>query len=225
MTEGPHVRMESLFFSLKELQNEKICVEQKLHEVKLKRHSLEQEIGHVTSKCNHVQEKHRRMSEILAVAQQKVDQTMATALSLQADIEQSRPKLDELQNAIEAEKKLQLQKIEEFETSLLKISSQLFSARDFYKTCNLKNEINNTHKAQIELEHQADRESKNVQRLTTHLEKLTQSEQPSALVTFGIEASLNTCCRVLERDQEDDKACLRQIQDELKEIREILQCD
>lgn len=35
---------------------------------------------------------------------------------------------------------------------------------------------------------------------------------------------LSTLARVLERDQEDDKACLRHLLDELKEIREILQC-
>ncbi|CAG5135270.1 unnamed protein product [Candidula unifasciata] len=224
MTEGQQVRIESLFFNLKELQNEKACVEQKLHEVKLKRHSLEQEIEHAASKCSHAQDKHRRMSEILAVARQKVEQTMATSLSLQADIEQSRPKLDQLQDAIEAEKKLQLLKLEEFETSLLGMSSQLFSARDFYKNSNLQNEINSTQKAHMELEQQVYRENKNVENLTTRLEKLTQSEQSSALIKSGIEESLYICCRVMERDEEDIRADLSRIQDELQEIREIIHC-
>ncbi|XP_012942185.1 uncharacterized protein LOC101856206 isoform X2 [Aplysia californica] len=84
MIQNPSMRMDNLFYSLKELQN-------------------------VTSKYSHIQEKHMRMSETLAVAQQKVEQSMKTFMSLQAEIERNRPKVREAKEEIESERNAQCQ--------------------------------------------------------------------------------------------------------------------
>lgn len=225
MALGGNIRVENLIYTLKELQNEKVCLEQKLQEQDLQKQSLEQTLEQESNKCAHVQEKHRRMAGTFAVAQQKVDTTLTACVNLQEEIEKLKPQMELLQQAIAEEKKQQRRNIEAFEAALGEISAELFHARSFYKKDALQNQINLAKKEAGELEHKACTENKDIQRMTDDLERLTIEKKKASASKFGCEESLQACYSAIERDRQEAEEYRNRVKSELKEIQNVLNAE
>ncbi|KAK3753697.1 hypothetical protein RRG08_038344 [Elysia crispata] len=223
MAQSCNLRVENLVYTLKELQNEKACLEQKLQEQDMKKHSLEKSLEQESNKCAHVQEKHRRMAGTFAVAQQKVDTTLTTCMSLQEEIELIKPEMEKLQQSIQEEKRQQHKNIKEFEEALSEISAQLFQARNFYKKTTLQDETALAMKVAMELESKAEKDDKEIQRMTHALEKLTLERERSS--SFGCEKSLEACYSVMERDRQEAEKYRNRVKAELKEIQDVLNAE
>ncbi|RUS83037.1 hypothetical protein EGW08_009225 [Elysia chlorotica] len=212
--------LESLVYTLKELQSEKTCLEQKLQEQGLKKQSLEKNLEQESNKCAHVQEKHRRMAGTFAIAQQKVDATLTSCLSLQEEIEKIKPEMEKLQQSIAEEKQQQHKNILEFEAALSGIAAELFQARSFYKKSALQAEEANAEKAAFELERKAEKDEKEIQRMAQSLDSLSLEKDKSA--AFGCENSLLACYSAMERDRQDAEKYRNRVKAELKEIQDVL---
>ncbi|XP_059159570.1 uncharacterized protein LOC131943445 [Physella acuta] len=214
--------MDNLFYTLKELQKEKNCLEQKLHVQKLNRHTLEQELEKASEKYSRMQEKHFKLAETLAVAQQKVNQTQGLSVGLQDEINRYRPKLEHLQLSIENEKQLQQKLMENFETSLDEIAGQLFEAKRFYNKATLTSEINKAELEQGELETKDADGHKRIHILKQNLNKIQLEKESQQLSHYGVEETLNLCLRALERDRINMVSFLEKVKADQREMHNIL---
>ena len=166
------IKMDNLFYSMKELQNEKVGLERKLHEVKRNRHTFEQEFEQESSKCSHIQDRHMRMSETYAVAQQKVEQGMKDIVNLQSDIDRNRPKLNDSQAQIDSEQETQSTSVNDFQDKLSTIASILFQAKNFYRKNLMTSEIQTAETTAIDIDRNGEGIALKVQDLSYQFEKL-----------------------------------------------------
>merc|ERR1712025_105517 len=81
-----------------------------------------------------------------AVARQKVEESMSDSVRLQGQLDNSKPKLADVQTAIEQEKNTLSCSVEEFQDKVGQIASELLEAKSFYKNTFLTTEADKRRK-------------------------------------------------------------------------------
>ncbi|CAC5418356.1 unnamed protein product [Mytilus coruscus] len=132
-------KVETLLASLKEIQQEKSYLEQKLNERRNRRRQLEQELESVNGKYLQIKDVHTKMNETLKVAQHKVSQTQSLADSLDDRNEYYKKSIEDLNQKLNVEKKGQMEEVTQFEENLSLVSDNLCSARTVFTDENLQN--------------------------------------------------------------------------------------
>jgi len=214
--------MDNLFHSLKQLQSEKLCLEQKLHDEKRKRLSLEQECEQVSTTCSQTQEKHMRLAETHAIAEQKVEQSIKEVMSLQLEVDSKRPQMEQCQREIEMVKQEQSTMLLDFQDQLSSFSSNLFHAKSFYQKENLTTEMQREEQRAEELDKNIENMKSEVINLKDKLEKLDRKID-AGKSNFDLENTLVACYRASERDEGDLKKELSIIKDETASLQNALQ--
>ncbi|XP_022340481.2 uncharacterized protein LOC111135066 [Crassostrea virginica] len=145
-------RVDLLLHSLKEIQQEKNCLENKLAERRSQRRELENLLDIENNKLTQMKEGHEKLQETMKVAQLKETQTQAMANRLEDSNLQMRKNIGELNQNLSTEKERQLQNLEKFEKELSDIANQLICARQFYDDAFLTKEIGETefHKSDLQ---------------------------------------------------------------------------
>ncbi|KAL5004361.1 hypothetical protein ScPMuIL_017817 [Solemya velum] len=167
-------RVDALLHSLKELQNEKNCLEQKLNEQREKRRELEKSLNSVNAKYLQVSDINTKMVETLKVAQHKEAQAQSMANSLEETNTSQREQIDVLNNKIENEKANQFQEIQTFENQLSQITEELKICREFYSEIHLEGEISDVQKKKTEFGEKIEDMNTKVEEITIKMEKLLQ---------------------------------------------------
>ncbi|XP_067668009.1 synaptonemal complex central element protein 1-like [Haliotis asinina] len=134
-------KVDSLLISLKDLQSEKNCLEQKLNKCREKRRQCECELERVEGKMMQVSDVHRKMVETLKVAQLKVTQTQGQTDSLEEANQKRRDRIADINKNIANEKIKQQENVNSFEDKLSELTEELMKARAHYKDENLHNEL------------------------------------------------------------------------------------
>ncbi|XP_052703391.1 uncharacterized protein LOC128179813 [Crassostrea angulata] len=149
-------RVDLLLHSLKEIQQEKNCLEHKLAERRSRRRELENLLDIENNKFTQMKEGHEKLQETMKVAQLKETQTQSMANRLEESNQQKRKNIDELNRKLSAEKEKQLQNVENFEKELADIANQLMNARTFYDDSSLNKGISETEFYKSELQNKVE---------------------------------------------------------------------
>ncbi|XP_048744794.1 uncharacterized protein LOC125657912 [Ostrea edulis] len=149
---GSTFRVELLLHSLKEIQQEKNCLESKLAERRSKRRELENLIDIENNKLSQMKEGHEKMQETMKVAQLKEAQTQSLANSIEESNQHMRENIDELNRKLIMEKQRHSDSVGNFEKQLSDIVNHLINARSFYEDSALKKVIGETefHKTNLQ---------------------------------------------------------------------------
>lgn len=212
--------MDNLFYSLKETQSEKLCLEQKLHEQKRIRHSSEAELDQESAKCSQIQEKHMRLADTHAIAEQKVEQSIKEVLSLQAEVDSKRPKMENNQQEIEMEKQDHTTRLFEFQNTLSEVAGDLFNAKKFHRKDNLNGELQRLLQVIEELDQEIVEMSDNAKHLTNTLEKLDKEVETEI---FKNNTMLLACCGAFEKDKADLKEELSHVKEESESLHQAME--
>ncbi|KAK6194520.1 hypothetical protein SNE40_000142 [Patella caerulea] len=170
-------RVESLLHSLKEVQNEKCCMERKLTEQRNKRRNMEREFETVNMKLIQVTDIHHKMMETMKIAQLKVSQTQAQADSLEEGNEKRRGKIADLNRRIEREKEKQNTEVAKFEEELSELASKLMTARNCHKDDHLEETLKNLESEKRQLGKHKNLLKSEVDKLAQTLESITLQQR------------------------------------------------
>ncbi|XP_013079018.2 uncharacterized protein LOC106064907 isoform X2 [Biomphalaria glabrata] len=136
--------MDNLLKDIKEAQSEKCLLEKDLSDKRQQRSQLEHDYELAKECSSQVQHNHIQLSDSSAVAEQKVSHIQDISLSFQEELSECMNKLNSLQQVLDAEKQTQITAINELETTLGKIATDLFQAKKQYNKISLNNAINET---------------------------------------------------------------------------------
>ncbi|XP_074644509.1 uncharacterized protein LOC141901265 [Tubulanus polymorphus] len=134
-------KVDVIFNSVKELQNERSSLEQKLNSVRQKRRDLESENEHALAKFQQSSDINTKLEEMLKVAHHKVDQIQKQITNAEETIQQKRNAVESLNTQIEEERIRKEQSRKEFEKGCDKMAMQLLEAKQFYTNECLENEL------------------------------------------------------------------------------------
>lgn len=149
---GPTFRVDLLLHSLKEIQQEKNCLENKLAERRSKRRELENLLDIENNKFSQMKEGHEKMQETMKVAQLKEAQTQSLANRMEESNQEMRESIKELNKKLMIEKERQTENVENFQKELSDIANHLINARSFYEDSSLNQVIGEAefHKTDIQ---------------------------------------------------------------------------
>ncbi|KAI8772351.1 hypothetical protein BgiMline_032559 [Biomphalaria glabrata] len=192
--------MDNLLKDIKEAQSEKCLLEKDLSDKRQQRSQLEHDYELAKECSSQVQHNHIQLSDSSAVAEQKVSHIQDISLSFQEELSECMNKLNSLQQVLDAEKQTQITAINELETTLGKIATDLFQAKKQYNKISLNNAINETRITLQAAQLIVDNDSKELPLLSKHLEQLNVEEKKS---NSALKNVLSICLRLLERDRID----------------------
>ncbi|XP_033759885.1 uncharacterized protein LOC117342031 [Pecten maximus] len=141
--------------SLNEVQHERSCLENKLHEQRAKRRGLEQELEKTKVKLAQMKDLHTKRTEISKVLHHKVGQFQTLANSIEEENQTRRKTIAEKNGQIASLKENQLEEIKTFEENLAVIADKLVAARKFYDDGNLSQEISAIEERKLQMESKA----------------------------------------------------------------------
>ncbi|ESP05008.1 hypothetical protein LOTGIDRAFT_156257 [Lottia gigantea] len=211
-------RVETLLHNLKELQNEKTCLEQKLNEQRRKRRDAERHFEMVNMKWMQVSDMHQKMNETLKVAQLKVSQTQAQADSLEASNNKKREKIADLNKTIESEKQKQDKEVVKFEEELSKVSNMLMNARNFHQDENLESEYQKLESLQKEIINEKKCLSSEMENLSQVLETLTIEQKQDLDYPDITEDNRRTIWNLFKEENLKSKEFLEKKKQELEDV-------
>ncbi|XP_071084427.1 synaptonemal complex central element protein 1-like [Haliotis cracherodii] len=209
-------KVDSLLISLKDLQSEKNCLEQKLNKRREKRRQCECELERVEGKMMQVSDVHRKMVETLKVAQLKVTQTQGQTDSLEEANQRRRDRIAGINNNIANEKIKQQENVNSFEDKLSELTEDLMKARAHYKDENLHNLLVSSKEKLDELTQNLNNRNQEVKRLTDALEQLKSQTDDKEQ-----EIPEETCKHIWQMMKDENQTIhsyLNQLQTDLKVI-------
>ncbi|XP_060078032.1 CAP-Gly domain-containing linker protein 1-like [Ylistrum balloti] len=209
---------------LNEVQQERTCLENKLHEQRAKRRGLEQELEKIKNKLSQVKDVHTKKAEISKVLHHKVGQIQALANSIEEDNQSRRKTINEKNNKIESLKEIQLEEIKSFEETLAALADKLVAARKFYDDNNLIKEISVIEERKQQMESQAGNFYQEMMALQSSFEELSlESQNKDNFNDSGIDLDTRKTIKSLFRDEQDRASCvLQRVKTDLQGDEEIL---
>lgn len=124
--------MESLTFSLKDVQKAKCNLESRLNEKRRTRKNIENVLETVNSKLTQIKNIHTKMTETLKIAQHKVAQTQAHSDSMEKSNGEKRQALQSVNQQIKHLQDSRTNEIHKFEEELSKMAKQMVNSKDAY---------------------------------------------------------------------------------------------
>ncbi|XP_064615462.1 uncharacterized protein LOC135479521 [Liolophura sinensis] len=222
---GPVFKVDNLVNNLKELQQEKSCLEQKLNELRDKRRKLESLVATVKTKHAQVSDTNAKMMETLKVAQHKVMQTQTQANSLENSNTEKRATIANLNEKIENEKLLQLEQVQDFEKNLGTISADLNQARHFFTEDNLETEISGASEKIRDIDNKVMVSTSEVDNLSEELQKLSLRQSGTGDTDiYGVSLEeRRQIWNMLQEENDSSLKCLDNLGNQLKDLTDHLQ--
>lgn len=226
---SPNFRIDVIFNSLRELQQEKERLQQHYNEEKAHCRSLEIKLEACQSKHYQSVEKHCKMLETVNAAKQKVLQTQLQATRLKELNDGKSARIAELRkNVCEVMKKEDVEQ-QIFENKLAELTSNFRDARNYYTEENVRNELEHWSKKADETRAEVFREDKVLKDLTTKFNQL-QMDNKKAKDKLNCElefdvtpGELQTALKVFEelnqKSKDDLKESEKQLERELERIK------
>ncbi|XP_021360028.1 uncharacterized protein LOC110454701 [Mizuhopecten yessoensis] len=211
--------------SLNEVQQERNCLENKLHEERAKRRGLEQELEKIKNKLVQVKDIHTKNTETAKVVHHKVGQIQALANSIEEENQARRNTIAEKNDKIESLKNSQHKEINKFEENLAAIADKLVAARKFYDDDNLSKEISILEERKQQMENKAGDIYQEMMALQSSFEELRLgAENHNDFNDSGIDMDTKKSIRSLFQDEHGRAfSALEKVKADIQKDKDLLQ--
>lgn len=226
---SPNFRMDVIFNSLRELQQEKERLQQHFNEEKSRCRSLEIKLEACQSKHYQSIEKHCKMLETVNAAKQKVLQTQLQATRLKELNDGKSARIAELRRQICEVVKKEDEELKVFENKLADLTSNFRDARNYYTEENVRNELEQWSRKADETKAEVFKEDKVLKDLTDKFNQLQMEnkkakDELNCKLEFDITSEeLQIALRVFEemnqKSKDDLKESEKQLEEELERIK------
>ncbi|XP_020617169.1 myosin-9-like [Orbicella faveolata] len=211
---SPTFRVDVIFNSLRELQQEKERLEQHCHEEKARCRSLEIKLDACQTKYYQYSEKNCKMLETVNAAKQKVLQTQLQASRLKELNDGKGARITELRKQIDEEMRKEEEEMQVFQNKLAELTNNFRNARNYYTEENVKKEMEEWSKQAEETKSEVSKEDIALKELSAKFHQL-EMETKSAKgelnrkLEFDVTAKeLQTALTVFEEVNQEAKGKL-----------------
>ncbi|XP_078383942.1 uncharacterized protein LOC144666389 isoform X3 [Oculina patagonica] len=227
---SPNFRIDVIFNSLRELQQEKERLQQHCNEEKARCKSLEVKLEACQTKYYQNSEKHCKMSETVNAAKQKVLQTQLHASRLKELNNGKSARIAELRRQIDEEMKKEEEELQLFENKLAELTSNFRNARNYYTEENVQKEMEEWSKQADEAKTEVLKEDSTLKELSTKFQQLemetkTAKDELNSKLEFDVtveelKSALKVCEEMNQEAKEKLEISEKEFEQELERIKQ-----
>ena len=219
------VRVEVIVNGLKELQQEKSRLEQKLGDLRRQKNVVERNVEVLTNRRSQIGDVNAKLKETLQVAQNKVGQTQAQIDTLQKQLCIKREQNQRLTKDAEDCKKSLLEITRAFEQDLVKLTGMFSDAKKYYQEQNLTHEMAASENSTSAMKSNTAELQRETAELSQTFERMTleaKMEEEKLAKMFVSPSEQKQVFELLESENDSAKSTLREVMQRKAKLNEEL---